>query len=139
MLWCVYFINQERNEISSKIFDYVNGYEERPLALYGNSGSGKTCVMAHTACILKENFSLQNACIVVRFVGTSHHSSCIRLLLRSVCQQVKVLFKFKYVNLSYVSETTFRLYKERHTCTIKILSVCLMLNMWSSPYPMTRF
>ena len=81
--------NQERKEISSKIVEYVNGYEEKPLALYGNSGSGKTYVMAHAACMLKEKFNLQNACIVVRFLGTSHHSSCIRLLLRSVCQQVK--------------------------------------------------
>jgi len=89
ILWYAWFFNQDRKEISSKIIDYVNGYEERPLVLYGNSGSGKTCIMAHTACILKEKFSLQNVCIVVRFIGTSHHSSCIRLLLRSVCQQVK--------------------------------------------------
>ena len=89
ILWYAWFFNQERKEISSKIIDYINGYEERPLALYGNSGSGKTCIMAHAAYTLKEKFSLQNVCIVVRFIGTSHNSSCIRLLLRSVCQQVK--------------------------------------------------
>ncbi|XP_065903262.1 NACHT domain- and WD repeat-containing protein 1-like isoform X2 [Dysidea avara] len=83
----------ERKEISSKIVEYVNGYEEKPLALYGNSGSGKTYVMAHAACMLKEKFNLQNACIVVRFLGTSHHSSCIRLLLRSVCQQIAVVYR----------------------------------------------
>ena len=72
----------------SLITEYINGSDDRPLALYGYSGSGKTYIMAQVACFLKEKYNLQKACILVRFVGTSYHSGSIRLLLRSVCQQV---------------------------------------------------
>ena len=68
--------------------EYINGPDNRPLALYGYSGSGKTYIMAQVACILKEKYNLQKASIIVRFVGITYHSSCIRMLLRSICQQV---------------------------------------------------
>ena len=50
---------QGRREIISQIIDYINGSDDRPLALYGYSGSGKTYLMAQTACILKEKYNLQ--------------------------------------------------------------------------------
>ena len=87
---CIMYVSilQGRRKIVSMIMDYINGPDDRPLALYGYSGCGKTHIMAQTACILKEKYNLQKACILLRFVGTSYHSRCIRMLLKSICEQV---------------------------------------------------
>jgi len=109
--------------------EYFNGSDEKPLALFGDSGSGKTCVMAHAACMLKEKFNLQNVCIVMRFIGTSHHSSCIRLLLRSVCQQVNLI---QQLNLNFKSahklfKQAFSIFKPSKRSQAKMIAKSLSI------------
>lgn len=62
----------------------------QPLVVYGPSGSGKTSVMAMVA---RNSIAWLGTCVsVLRFLGTSPHSSSIRETLSSVCHQLCVLF-----------------------------------------------
>jgi GTPase SAR1 family protein len=73
------------------ILQKLNGYlndssEKRVLAMIGDSGSGKSSVMAE---LVKEvEVRQKNAVIVYRFIGTSSRSSNIISLLQSVCGQI---------------------------------------------------
>ena len=74
-----------RDEILEKIQQYLsNTSEKKVLCLIGDSGSGKSSVMAQ-AIKLNEN---SNAFIAYRFIGTTSRSSNITSLLLSLCGQV---------------------------------------------------
>ena len=60
----------------------------RVVILHGESGCGKTSVMAKIAVEIRKWLEDESAIVVLRFIGTSPESSSIRLLLRSVCQQL---------------------------------------------------
>ena len=63
-----------------------NSRENRVLAMIGDSGSGKSSVMAKA---IQEALSgRQKAVIVYRFIGTTSHSSNIISLLQSICGQI---------------------------------------------------
>lgn len=60
----------------------------RTVVIHGESGCGKTSIMAK-ACTLVRTWIGNDDCIVVtRFIGTSPDSSSIRPLLRSICTQL---------------------------------------------------
>ncbi|XP_033756367.1 uncharacterized protein LOC117339097 [Pecten maximus] len=65
----------------------------RPIVVYGNSGSGKTSVMAKIAELSKVWFP--NSVQIVRFLGTSANSSSIRDVLLGICFQVWILYNVK--------------------------------------------
>lgn len=76
-----------RSEILQTLNDYLNNpSEKRVLAMIGDSGSGKSSVMAEMIRQTEENHA--NATIVYRFIGTSSRSSNIISLLQSVCGQI---------------------------------------------------
>lgn len=59
---------------------------QNPLVIYGQSGCGKTSVMS---MIAKEAWNISSQSnVVIRYIGTTPNSSQIRLLLRSVCEQI---------------------------------------------------
>ena len=58
------------------------------VILHGESGCGKTSVMAKIAVEIKKWLEDVSVIVVLRFIGTSPESSSVRLLLRSVCQQL---------------------------------------------------
>ena len=60
----------------------------RVVILHGESGCGKTSVMAKIAVEIRKWLEDESAIVVLRFIGTSPESSSIRMLLRSVCQQL---------------------------------------------------
>ncbi|XP_068719523.1 NACHT domain- and WD repeat-containing protein 1-like [Montipora capricornis] len=62
--------------------------ERQSLVLYGESGCGKTSVMAKIATEVKQWLGDQIAIVVLRFIGTSSDSSSIRPLLTSICIQL---------------------------------------------------
>ncbi|XP_077990681.1 NACHT domain- and WD repeat-containing protein 1-like [Glandiceps talaboti] len=88
-----------REDVLSAIKGYVN---ERfkgnqgtasPLVIHGESGSGKTSVMAKAAFqTASEWFGRSNCAVVVRFLGTTPASTGVRQLLRSICQQVLTIY-----------------------------------------------
>jgi hypothetical protein len=63
-----------------------NSAEKREMAMIGDSGSGKSSVMAKAIQEAEKNN--ENALIVSRFIGTSSRSSNIISLLQSVCGQI---------------------------------------------------
>ena len=62
--------------------------DKRTVILHGESGCGKTSVLAKMAVEVRNWLEDDSAFVVLRFIGTSPESSSIRLLLRSVCQQL---------------------------------------------------
>jgi len=76
-----------RSGILLKLNEYLNNQsDKRVFAMIGDSGSGKSSVVAE---LVKEvEGSKKNAVIVYRFIGTSSRSSNIISLLQSVCGQI---------------------------------------------------
>ena len=57
-----------------------------PLVLYGETGSGKSSVMATVIRLMAQRE--QEQCIIMRFVKLTPFASNIRRLLKSICEQV---------------------------------------------------
>ncbi|EDV28762.1 uncharacterized protein TRIADDRAFT_19804, partial [Trichoplax adhaerens] len=64
--------------------------KKSPLVVYGESGSGKTSIMAKCAQYTKNKYPSAN--LLLRFLGTSPDSSSIRKLLASLCIQLSRLY-----------------------------------------------
>ena len=63
-------------------------HDKHGVVLYGESGCGKTSIMAKIATEVKQWLEDESAIVVLRFIGTSPDSSGIRPLLRSICFQL---------------------------------------------------
>ena len=76
-----------RTDILQKLNDYLNDTaDKRMLAMIGESGSGKSSVMAE---LVKQAETNENGQLIVyRFIGTSSRSSNIISLLQSICGQI---------------------------------------------------
>ena len=86
-----------RVEILDDIRNYLrNTSEKKVLTLIGDSGSGKSSVMAQTIKLIEE----RNGIVVYRFIGTTSSSSNIISLLRSVCVQIARHFDVKLETLA---------------------------------------
>jgi WD40 repeat protein len=72
-----------RQAVLDIIAEYIRGPERRPLVLYGESGSGKSAVMA------KASQQHQGPGRVIRrFIGASPESASGHALLTSLCRQI---------------------------------------------------
>ena len=80
-----------RDELLSNINEYLASGKQKPLVIYGASGSGKTTIMAK-AMSLSHGWMGQGCVSVVRFLGTSPSSSTIREVLESVCSQICIVY-----------------------------------------------
>jgi NACHT domain- and WD repeat-containing protein len=70
----------------SEIKSYLKNYNnKKPMVLIGDSGSGKSSVMAKAVQTVEEE---RKGVLVYRFIGTTSGSSGIVSLLQSVCGQV---------------------------------------------------
>ena len=78
-------------------------HEKHAVVLFGESGCGKTSIMAKIATEVKQWVEDEPAIVVLRFIGTSPDSSGIRPLLRSICVQ---LCKATGQNTSDIPEVT---------------------------------
>lgn len=64
---------------------------KRVSVLHGESGCGKTSIMAKIAVDIRKWLEPESAIVVLRFIGTSPESSNIRMLLRSISQQLYMI------------------------------------------------
>jgi WD40 repeat protein len=72
-----------RKAVLDTIADYIRGPERRPLVLHGESGSGKSAVMA------KASQQYQGpGRLIRRFIGASPESASGHALLTSLCRQL---------------------------------------------------
>ena len=76
---------------------------QRVAILHGESGCGKTSIMAKMAVEIGK--WLESPIVVLRFIGTSPESSSIRLLLRSVCHQLYTITENDIGDIPEVSLT----------------------------------
>jgi hypothetical protein len=75
-----------RNAILDTIGSYLSGAERHPLAVWGESGSGKSALMAKAIANCESQTG--NREIVYRFIGATPGSSDGRALLESLCRQI---------------------------------------------------
>ncbi len=79
-----------RSEPLQAIADYISENTKYPLVVCGDSGSGKSALMARAASLIRARFPAYH--VVVRFIGATPGSSNIRALLESVCRQIAQLY-----------------------------------------------
>jgi len=79
-----------RASILKTILDYVAHEDRHPLAVWGESGSGKSALMAKA--IEESRSGIANCEIVSRFIGATPASSDARSLLESICRQVTRIY-----------------------------------------------
>jgi hypothetical protein len=72
-----------RQAVLDAIAKYISGPERRPLVLHGESGSGKSAVMAKASQQYKGP-----ARVIRRFIGASPESASGHALLTSLCRQI---------------------------------------------------
>ena len=75
-----------REDILTRIADYLAGSDNHPLAVWGESGSGKSALMARAVQQAEDN--PKPAVILSRFIGATPESSNGRALLESLCRQI---------------------------------------------------
>ncbi|HEY5177279.1 MAG TPA: DUF4062 domain-containing protein [Terriglobales bacterium] len=75
-----------REEVLKEITEYVCAGGDRPLVLYGVSGSGKSAVMAQAS--ERAGATLPSAVVIRRFIGASPDSSSGLTLLPSLSAQI---------------------------------------------------
>jgi len=63
-----------------------------PLVIYGESGSGKTSLMAKASQLASYKYVKQGAYVLVRFIGTTGGSSSLPKLLSSLSEQISFLY-----------------------------------------------
>ncbi|KAK3734688.1 hypothetical protein QZH41_002106 [Actinostola sp. cb2023] len=78
-----------RQEFLESIKEGLLGNDKRVVVLHGESGCGKTSLVAKVAMEVKSWFKDEPLTMVCRFIGTTPDSSSIRCLLRSVCLQLE--------------------------------------------------
>ncbi|HSB08827.1 MAG TPA: DUF4062 domain-containing protein [Blastocatellia bacterium] len=75
-----------RAPILDTIRNYLSGWDRHPLAVWGESGSGKSALMAKAIANCKSANS--NSAIAYRFIGATPASSDGRSLLESLCREI---------------------------------------------------
>ncbi|KAK0046460.1 NACHT and WD repeat domain-containing protein 2 [Biomphalaria pfeifferi] len=83
---------QGREDVVDRIREYVTGDSNLPLVLFGESGCGKTSLMAKAASQVVTSWFKKPVVMVLRFLGTTPGSSSIIPLLTSYCQQLSVMY-----------------------------------------------
>lgn len=86
----------------------INSKGERVVVIHGESGCGKTSILAKIAKDVKRWLENQTCLAVFRFLGTSPDSSSARLLLRSICQQLCKLTGQNTANIPGVSKASLQ-------------------------------
>jgi len=79
-----------RVEILNTIQDYIRKADKHPLAVYGESGTGKSALMAYSLQQTHEKHP--EAEVIFRFIGATPESSDGRALLESLCRQISLAY-----------------------------------------------
>jgi hypothetical protein len=77
-----------RADILQTILDYIESGDRHPLCVFGESGSGKSALMAKAIAECGVAPRAPQSLIVSRFIGATPASSDGRALLESICRQL---------------------------------------------------
>jgi len=75
-----------RGDLLGSIDEYIGSSVSQPLVIYGESGSGKSALMARAFALAQE--SHPSATVIPRFIGATPSSSDIRMLLEGLGTQI---------------------------------------------------
>jgi len=103
-----------RVDILKNIQDYINEAGKYPLVVYGESGIGKSALMAYSIQQTTEKHPDGN--VISRFIGATPESSDGRALLESLCKQIYKVFNYdkqKQERIGKVEGETEEAQKER--------------------------
>ncbi|XP_064648000.1 NACHT and WD repeat domain-containing protein 2-like [Lineus longissimus] len=91
---CEKFVSmfQGREDVVEKVHQYICGKSQQPLVLFGESGCGKTSLLAKSASMVCTWLGKCKPIMVLRFLGTSPDSSTLMPLLTSICQQISFMY-----------------------------------------------
>jgi hypothetical protein len=79
-----------RTQPLQKIQEYIRGDKSHPFTVWGESGSGKSALMARAIAQTRKEHS--GAEIITRFIGVTPGSSDIRALLENLCRQISRIY-----------------------------------------------
>jgi NACHT domain- and WD repeat-containing protein len=82
-----------RTDILQKISEYTKSSNNHPLAVFGESGSGKTALMAKAIEQVQKEYL--EAKVIFRFIGATPGSTDIRSLLEGLCNQIYSAFNLE--------------------------------------------
>jgi Cdc6-like AAA superfamily ATPase len=92
---CKFF--KGREDSLAQINNYLEAPNSKPLTIYGDSGSGKTSLMAYAA--RKAKMDYPNSEVIIWHVGATPSSVNIRFLLKSLCKQISLLYDVDKENI----------------------------------------
>ena len=93
-----------RSKVLDEVKFYLEGKHQLPLIIHGESGVGKTSVMAMVTQLLQKWFP--DCKMLLRFLGTSKSSSTVTALLQSVCLQLCYLYNLAMPSASVLENFT---------------------------------
>lgn len=99
-----------REEYLSKIDSYIKSKNSNaPLIIYGDSGSGKSALMAKAISLAQKKQKNKNTTLIYRFIGISELSNTPINLLSSIYHQLNSDEELKEIFNQYVNENNIQL------------------------------
>lgn len=105
--------------IQRSISFYLKKNTKLPLVVHGSPGSGKTTSVSMAARLVSDKMAVGTS-LVVRFLGSTRHSSNLRFLLRSIC--------FQLANARGDEDTALPEVREYYSMLININNTNIMSN-----------
>ena len=85
-----------REDILNMILNYVMSNNDEPFVVHGNSGCGKTAILAKlTSEIMRRVPDPENYAVILRFLGTTTSTSNVIQTFNSIFHQIARIFNFK--------------------------------------------
>ena len=119
-----------RKEPLESISRYINDQNNKTLSIIGESGCGKSSVMAKAIQLIIKQYKDDSTVIVYRFLGTSSNSSNIISLMQSVGEQIASEFNTDLKTL--VGEGKETSLNEMYGMS-ETFKKCLALATWEKP------
>ncbi len=115
-----------RYKTIKKIEDYIKNGKKKPLIIYGDSGIGKTSLMAYTS--KKFEMEYKDAEIIYRSIGATYKSSELSSLLYSLCNQISKCYNDNIDNLSFEYDMLVETFRKKIRLATKKKPLIILLD-----------